>query len=178
VSGWRSPWSVRAPSALQPPRASEYLAPRRNSRFKPLNRLSAVYLDAARRLDPSQDDFDRDINGHFEAARSRLGRFELDCLDDSDPQVLSRSWISAAETSDADRYERLCTFLFTVTKAKPYWNRMHPDRRSTWERTDDDFRDQLMLAVANKIATLKPEMHPVAGFLSWLLSRQHPTGIS
>ena len=38
LSGWRTPWSVRAPSALQPPRASEYPAPRRNSRLKPLNR--------------------------------------------------------------------------------------------------------------------------------------------
>jgi hypothetical protein len=29
LSGWRTPWSVRAPSALQPPRASEYPATRR-----------------------------------------------------------------------------------------------------------------------------------------------------
>lgn len=135
--------------------------------------LRTLLAHAARRLDPTSEDLDRDLCDHFATATARLARLPIaHHLDLADGAHLHRSWCAAVTGCEPDDYERLVAALFTVTKAKPHWHRIEPAPDTDWTRGSELFRDQIALAIARHIATLPPEEHALAGFFRWLRDRR------
>ncbi len=131
--------------------------------------LRDVHAAAAGRLRSGGADPDGELRTRFAAAMARLDRCADGLgLDRSDGDALADSWLSAAAGADSASYAGLVDALFSITKAKPLWQRVLPDPALNWTREPADWRAQVELKIADHIAHLPPAAHPIAGFMHWL----------
>lgn len=134
--------------------------------------LRDLHARAAERLRPGADDPDAEFQARIDAAMGRLhSSAQLFGLVTADGETLARSWLTAAAQADALGYAGLVDALFSITKAKPLWERVGPDPGIAWTRSDADWRGTIELKLAEHIAHLAPHEHPIAGFMDWL--RRH-----
>lgn len=104
---------------------------------------------------------DADLASHVSIARSRLQAMGLDVDGDAVDAI-------AAVLEGAGARDEFEHALWSVTKAKPHWERITPSPDSDWTRGDEIYRDGLALEIARAIARMQPSEHAIAGFFEWL----------
>ncbi len=130
---------------------------------------------AIERIRPGHAQSDQDLVTHFPKVVNRLtpfrGQFGLD-LSDHDAFSASIDRAHSSMSFDDARCIDLVYTLFLVTKAKPLWKQIVPETDSGWTRSDDEYRQELALLVADGVARLEGTDHLLAAFIDVLKTRR------